>query len=83
MKLNLAKEIYHGYDDDYIDGTLILMESNNDCAYPTRNSFWKHPRDVYTGVKTRSQTKKSAVATRFYMNFYFNQIENKHQNNTN
>ena len=37
MKLNLTKEIYHGYDDDYIDGTLILMESNNGCAYPTRN----------------------------------------------
>ena len=39
MKLNLTKEIYHGYDDDYIDGTLILMESNNGCAYPTRNWF--------------------------------------------
>ena len=37
MKLNLTKEIYHGYDDDYIDETLILMESNNGCAYPTRN----------------------------------------------
>ena len=83
MNLNLSKEIYHSCDGGYIDGTRILMESNDSCAYPTRNPFWKHPRDVYTGVKTRSQTKKSAVATRYYMNFYFNQIENKHQNNTN
>ena len=83
MKLNLSKEIYHGCDGGFIDGTRTLMESNDSCTYPTRNPFWEHPRDVYTGVKTRSQTKKSAIATGYYMNFYFNQIENKHENNTN
>ena len=57
------------------------MEINDRCAYPTRNPFWKHPIDIYTGVKTRSQTKKSAIATCYYVNFYFNQIENKHENN--
>ena len=83
MNLSLSKEIYHGWDGGYIDRTRILMESNDSCTYPTRNPFWKHPRDVYTGVKTRSQTKKSAIATRCYMNFYFNQIENKQENKTN
>ena len=64
MNWNLSKEIHHGCDGGYIDGTQILMESNDSCAYPTRNPIWKHPRDIYTGVKTRSQTKKSAIATR-------------------
>ena len=82
MNLNLSKEIYHGCDGSYIDGTRMLMESNHSCAYPTRNPFWKQPRDVYTEVKTRSQTKMSAVATHYYMSFYFDQIENKHDNNT-
>ena len=71
MKLTLSKEIYHGCDGGYIDGTRILTESNDSCAYPTRNPFWKHPRDIYTGVKTRSQTKKSAIATRYYISFCF------------
>ena len=83
MNLNLSKEIYHGCDGGYIDRTQILMESNDSCTYPTKNPFWKHKRDVYTGVKTRSQTKKSAIGTCYYMDFYFNQIENKHENNTN
>ena len=57
MNLNLSKEIYHGCDGIYIDGARILMESNDSCAYPTRKPFWKHSRDVYTGVKTRSKVK--------------------------
>ena len=77
MKLNLSKEIYHGSDGGYIDGTRILMGSNDSCSRPTRNLFWKQPKDVYTGVKTRSQTKKSIIAFRYYMDFYFDQIQNK------
>ena len=83
MKLNLSKEIYHGCDRDYIDGTRILMESNDSCSWTTRNPFWKQPKDVYTEVKTRSQTKKSIIASRYYMDFYFDQMQNKNENNIN
>ena len=83
MKLNLSKEIYHGCDGDYFDGTRILQEKNDSCSWPTRNSFWKQPKDVYTGVKTRTQTKKSIIASRYYFDFYFDQIQNKNENITN
>ena len=83
MKLTLSKEFYHGCDGGYIDGTRILMESNGSCAYPIRKPFWKQPREVYAGVKTRSQTKKSANAACYYMDFYFDQMQNKKENNTN
>ena len=81
MKLNLSKEIYHGFDRSYIDGTRMLKESNDSCSRPTRNPFWKQPKDVYTGVKTRSQTKKSTIASCYYMDFYFDQIQNKNDTN--
>ena len=83
MKLNLSKEIYHGCDGGYIDGTRILQESNDSCSWPTRNPFWKQPKDIHTGVKTRIQTKKSIIASRYYFDFYFDQIQNKNENITN
>ena len=83
MKLNLSKDIYHDCDDGYINGIRILMQNNDSCTYPTRNPFWKHPKDVYSGVKTRSQTKKSIIASRFYIDFYFEQIQNKNQSKKN
>ena len=83
MKLNLSKEIYHGCDGGYIDGTRILQESNDSCSWPTRNPFWKQPNDIHTGVKTRTQTKKSIIASRYYFDFYFDQIQNKNENITN
>ena len=49
----------------------------------TRNPFWKQPKDVYTEVKTRNQIKKSIIASRYYTDFYFDQIHNKNENNTN
>ena len=45
MKSNLSKEIYHGCDGGYIDGTIILMQNNDSCTYPARNPFWKHPKE--------------------------------------
>ena len=83
MKLNLSKEIYHGCDGGYIDGTRILQESNDSCSWPTRNPFWKQPKDIHTGVKIRTQTKKSIIASRYYFDFYFDQIQNKNENITN
>ena len=83
MKLNLSKEIYHGCDGGYIDGTQILQESNDSCSWPTRNPFWKQPKDIHTGVKTRTQPKKSIIASRYYFDFYFDQIQNKNENITN
>ena len=83
MKLNLSKEIYHGCDGGYIDGTRILQESNDSCSWPTRNPFWKQPKDIHTGVKTRTQPKKSIIASRYYFDFYFDQIQNKNENITN
>ena len=83
MKLNLSKEIYHGCDGGYINGTQILMESNDTCNWSTRNPFWKQPKDVYTEVKTRNQIKKSIIASRYYTDIYFDQIHNKNENNTN
>ena len=83
MKLNLSKEIYHGCDGGYIDGTRILQESNDSCSWPTRNPFWKQPKDIHTGVKTRTRTKKSIIASRYYFDFYFDQIQNKNENITN
>ena len=83
MKLNLSKEIYHGCDGGYIDGTRILQESNDSCSWPTRNPFWKQPKDIHTRVKTRTQTKKSIIASRYYFDFYFDQIQNKNENITN
>ena len=82
MKSILSKEIYHGCDGGYNDGTQILIKSNGSCAYPISNLFWKQPKDVYTAVKTRSQTKKSIIATHYYMDLYFDQIQNKNKNNT-
>ena len=83
MKLNLSKEIYHGCDGGYIDGTRILQESNDSCSWPTRNPFWKQPKDIHTGVNTRTQTKQSIIASRYYFDFYFDQIQNKNENITN
>ena len=83
MKLNLSKEIYHGCDGGYIDGTRILQESNDSCSWPTRNPFWKQPKDIHTGVKTRTQTKKSIIASRYYFDFDYDQIQNKNENITN
>ena len=83
MKLNLSKDIYHGCDGAYINGIRILMQNNDSCTYPTRNPLWTHLKDIYSGVKTRSQTKKFIIASCYYMDFYFDQIQNKNQNKKN
>ena len=47
--------IYHGCFTKNADSTNILIGPGEKCLTPTAQCFWKDPKDVRSGVKTRSQ----------------------------
>ena len=57
MNLNLSKEIYHGCDGSYIDGTRMLMESNHSFAYPTRIHFGNNRETFILKLKQEAKLK--------------------------
>ena len=63
--------IYHGCFTKYADGTSKLIGPEEKCLTPTAQCFWKYPKDVRSGVKTRSQsTNQPTVSTEDYK-YYF------------
>ena len=49
----------------------VLTSSLVQCLTPTAQCFWKDPKDVHSGVKTRSQSvNQSTVSTEDYK-YYF------------
>ena len=47
--------IYHGCFTKNADGTNNPIGPGEKCLTTTTQCFWKNPKDVRSGVKTRSQ----------------------------
>ena len=63
--------IYHGCFTKNADGTKKLIGPGEKCLTPTAQCFWKDPKDVRSGVKTRSQSvNQPTVSTEDYK-YYF------------
>ena len=54
-----SERIYHGCFTKNADGTNKLLLKGENCLFSTNNPFWKYPEGIPTGVKTRSQEKKT------------------------
>ena len=48
--------IYHGCFTKNAESTNKLIGPGEKCLTPTAQCFWKDPKDVCSGVKTRSQS---------------------------
>ena len=63
--------IYHSCFTKNADGTNKLIGPGEKCFTPTAQRFWKNPKNVRSGVKTRSQlTNQPTVSTEDYK-YYF------------
>ena len=59
LKMEKSERIYRGCFTKNRDGTNRLIKKGKACITLTSKPFWKNPEDVFSGVKTRSQEKKS------------------------
>ena len=69
-----SDRIYHGCFTKNQDGTNCLIEKNKGCLIPTNNPFWKYPKDISVGVKTRSQEKNRKLVKIRDCDRYFRQV---------
>ena len=63
--------IYHGCFTKNADGTNKLIGPGEKCLTPTAQCFWKDPKDVRSGVKTRSQSANQAIVSTEHYKYYF------------
>ena len=63
--------IYHGSLSKNANGTNKLIGAGEICLTATAQCFWKDPKDIRCGVKTRSQSvNQPTVSTEDYK-YYF------------
>ena len=67
--------IYHGCFTKNADGTNKLIGPGEKCLTPTAQCFWKDPKDVRSGVKTRSQSANQAIVSTENYKYYFQKKE--------
>ena len=63
--------IYHGCFTKNADGTNKLIGPGEKCLTPTAQCFWKDPKDVRSGVKTRSQLANQLTVSTEDYEYYF------------
>ena len=63
--------IYHGCFTKNADGTNKLIGPGEKCLTPTAQCFWKDPKDVRSGVKTRSQSANQLTVSSEDYEYYF------------
>ena len=63
--------IYHGCFTKNADGTNKLTGPREKCLTPTAQCFWKDPKDVHSGVKTRSQSANQLTVSTEDNEYYF------------
>ena len=63
--------IYHGCFTKNADGTNKLIGPGEKCLTPTAQCFWKDPKDVRSGVKTRSQSANQPTVSTEDYEYYF------------
>ena len=63
--------IYHGCFTKNADGTNKLIGQGEKCLTPTAQCFWKDPKDVCSGVKTRSQSANQPTVNTEDYKYYF------------
>ena len=63
--------IYYGCFTKNADGTDKLIGPEEKCLTPTAQCFWKDPKDVHSGVKTRNQlANQTTVSTEDYEQYF-------------
>ena len=63
--------IYHGCFTKNADGTNKLIGPEEKSLTPTAQCFWKDPKDVRSGVKTRSQSANQLTVSTEDHEYYF------------
>ena len=63
--------IYHGCLSKNADDTNKLIGPGEKCLTPTAQCFWKDPKDVCCGVKTRSQSVNQSTVSTEDHEYYF------------